>query len=39
MQMNTMFDSNINRMDVIDMLLLPGYNAGMLMIYDAFIEK
>ena len=36
---NTMFDTNITKMDVIDLLLLPTYNATMLLIYDKYFEN
>ena len=34
-----MFDMQFNRLDVIDLLLLPTYNAGMLLIYDKYFEN
>lgn len=36
---NIMYDNHFTKMDMIDLLLLPTYNAGMLMIYDKFVEK
>ena len=37
--MNTMYDRVITKMDVADMLLLPAYNAGLLLIYDKYFEN
>ena len=34
-----MFDMNFNRLDVIDLLLLPTYNAGLLFVYDKYFEN
>ena len=34
-----MFDMQFNRLDVIDLLLLPTYNATMLLIYDKYFEN
>ena len=34
-----MFDMNFNRLDVVDLLLLPTYNAGLLFVYDKYFEN